>query len=248
MRTLLTITAAVLLFTGIPDRGWGDDQADPQAVLDKAIAAVGGEAKLAKFKARTWTENGTVYVMDNARPFSRKVAVQWPAQSRDEYGQANGIIGVLNRDKGWQKRGDATREMSPTLLAFYQEQQYLRWVTCQLPLQDKAFTFSPVGTAKIDDREAVGIRVSHKDHADATLFFDKQTGLLVKAESIKTYTQDGTAMSVNVEDFYSNYQDVEGVKVPLKIIQKYDGKLRLETELTDFRILERLDDSVFAQP
>src|SRR5579884_3670618 len=47
-------------------------------------------------------------------------------------------------------------------------------------LTDKGFTFAALDDIKVEGRPANGIKVSYKDQPDTRLYFDKETGLLVK--------------------------------------------------------------------
>jgi hypothetical protein len=47
-------------------------------------------------------------------------------------------------------------------------------------LTDKGFTFASLPDSKVEGRAAAGVKVSYKDQPDTSLYFDKETGLLVK--------------------------------------------------------------------
>lgn len=249
MWSLASIAATFILLGSIFDVSRADDEADPRAVIDKAIIAVGGETKLAKFKAQSCIDKGTVYIREGniGRPYAQKHTVQWPLQSRYD-GVVSEYTTVLNGDKGWIKGSNGTEEMSPDLLGLYKDGQYARWVAYRLPLKDKGFTFSPVDESQIDNLDAIGVRVSRKNHPDINLFFDKQSGLLVKNKYITTFTQDDNVVNMNVEELYADYCEVEGVKIPMKIVTKRDGKVWRESSFTDVILLDALDDNVFAKP
>lgn len=237
-------TWTVLLVANSPLFCLADDQADARAVIDKAIAAVGGKAKLAKFKARTWTETGTYYFEGNSTFHVLSCVAQGPGQYRFEDPNSKQTM-ILNGDKGWTIRPNGTREMSPGQFGDYLGRHFARFISYRLSVQDKDFTLSPFGELKIDNRDAIGIRVSHKVHPDITLLFDKQTGLLVKSERTSVFP---AGKEVNWEEFFADYREVDGVKVPFKIVRKRDGKVDWESEISELKLLEKLDDSVFAQP
>src|SRR5262249_22162698 len=76
-------------------------------------------------------------------------------------------------------------------------------------------------------------------------YFDKATGLLAKME--RRALADAQK-EVTEESCYSDYKDVDGVKVPMKIVVRHDGEQFLEMEVTEYGFLERIDDSAFARP
>ena len=59
MRKTLSVLAAICLTFVATGVCWADDEADARAIVTKSIKAIGGEEKLAKFNAQTFTETGT---------------------------------------------------------------------------------------------------------------------------------------------------------------------------------------------
>src|SRR5262245_57605941 len=111
------------LALNVTSRAQADDQAEARAIIDKAIQAAGGEAKLDKFRAHTWKEKGTYYGMGDGIPYTGSYAVQWPGQFRMEI--EGYFTMVLNNDKGWMKMpGGDTLEMSKEQLAEHKENHY----------------------------------------------------------------------------------------------------------------------------
>jgi hypothetical protein len=243
------LAVGLVVAAALPARA--DDAAAARALVDKAIKAHGGEANLAKFTAATVTMKGTFHGMGQEIPFTGEVATQGADQLKinievEAAGQKFRIVNVLNAGKGWTKFGDDTREMSKDELAEAREQAYAGWVATLAPLKDKMFTLATVGEVTIDDRPAVGVKVSSKGRRDVDLYFDKETGLLVKTET--RVRDEGSGQEVTEESFPSDYKELQGTKQAMKFVIKRDGKLYLEGELTDCQLAEKLDASVFAKP
>lgn len=222
-----------------------DDSDKTRAVVDKALKAIGGEDKLEKLKAQTWKEKGTYYGMGDGVPYTANYSSQWPGQFRME------IVGfftvVLDGDKGWMKMNDDTTEMNAEQLAEQKESHYAGYVTTLTPLKDKAFTLSPLDEVQVNGRAAEGVKVTHKNHRDVNLFFDKENGLLIKSDQRAKDLENG-GKEVLQEAFYSDFKDIDGIKIPMKIVIKRDGKQFVEAEHSDVKLVEKLDKSVFAKP
>jgi hypothetical protein len=245
MRSIVSVVACGVLALAAAKAARADDQADLRKVIDKAMKAMGGEEKLGKYKAHTWKGKGKYYGMGDGVDYTASGSIQFPDQYRLEI--ENVFTLVLNKGKGWVVANGQTTEMDKDQLEEQKEELYANWVTSLVPLKDKAYKLTAVGDAEVDKRPAVGIKVSRAGHQDINLFFDKDTGLLVKTERrVKAREQGG--MEVNQETWMSDYKDVEGIKVALKFTIKRDGKLFVEGEDSDLKLLEKLDDSVFAKP
>lgn len=50
------------------------------------------------------------------------------------------------------------------------------------------------------------------------------------------------------ETLFSDYEEIQGTKQVIKFKVKRDGKLYFEVEITEYQLLEKLDNGVFAKP
>jgi hypothetical protein len=50
------------------------------------------------------------------------------------------------------------------------------------------------------------------------------------------------------ETFYSDYKKVDGLLIAHKLLIKRDGNKYVDAEVTEVKVSEKLDDSVFAKP
>ena len=239
---------AVALIIGIAlciGAGGGQSgDADPaRAIVYRAIKAEGGEANLAKQKASTWKEKGTYYGMGDGLPFTGIYAIQWPDQFRMEI--EGFFVLVLNGDKGWTTMGGETKEMSKDELALQRFNHKAGWLNTLLPLKDKAFQLKLVGDAKVGDEPAQVVQVTRKDYPEVKLYFAKKSGLLVKSEF---RTKDEAQKDIVSASYFSDHRDVDGAKVPHKVVMKRDGKLFVEAEVSEMKAVGKLDAKVFAKP
>jgi hypothetical protein len=229
-----------------------DDAADAKAIIEKAVKAHGGQDKLDKFPAVTMAMKGKVHVMEMAIPFSGEITTQGSDKIKldievDAGGMKFRIVNVVAGDKGWMKMGDATTEMDKDQLAEGKEQAYVGWVESLAPLlKDKQFTFATTGEIKVNDKPAVGVKVTSKGRRDVDLYFDKATGMLVKREA--RVKDEGSGQEVTEESFPSEYKETQGVKHPMKFTTKRDGKIFLEGEATECTLSEKLAADFFAKP
>jgi hypothetical protein len=246
MRTKCCLPLAVFLAWTASGPLWADDAGDARALLAKAIDAAGGEAKLAKAQAMTWKEKGTFHGAGMALPYTATCAVQWPGQARMDID--NFVTIVLNNDQGWLKPAmQDTQTMSKEQLEEHREDQHAGYLTTLLPLKDPAYRLTPLPEAKVGDKAAVGIKVSHPKHRDVRLFFDKQTHLLVKCEQrVKPAEQPG--QEVAQDTYYEDYRAVDGVQLPYKVVLKRDGKPYVESEILELKLPGKLPDARFAKP
>jgi hypothetical protein len=227
-----------------------DDAAEARALVDRAVQAQGGAERLAKFPAVTGKLKGTYYGLGDGVAFTGEFAAQGADRNRlvieaETGGQKLRLVQVLNGERGWVQVNDDTEELDKEALAEAREQAYVEWVATLVPLRDrKRFSFSPLGEIKIDGRPAAGVRVSSAGRIDVNLYFDKATGLLAKTETRSK--EDGE--EVTEEALVGEYKEVQGMKQATRLTIRRDGQLYMKCEVTDYRLAERLDATLFAKP
>src|SRR5262249_42655075 len=152
----------------------------------------------------------------------------------------------VNGNKGWTQVMGTTQELDKDAMAEAKENFYAERVKNLAPLTGKGFKLEPLGEAKVGKREAVGVKVSHKGHRDVNLYFDKKTGLLLKAERRAKDPMAGTEFTQ--ADLYDDYKEVEGIQHARKLTILRDDKKFVTGVLSDYKPLEKLDNDVFAKP
>ena len=50
------------------------------------------------------------------------------------------------------------------------------------------------------------------------------------------------------ESLYADYKEMDGAKVPMKVTINREGKVYVESESTDVKPVDKLDDSTFGKP
>jgi hypothetical protein len=248
-RLSLSLCAVVALAT----LARADAEADVKALLEKAIKASGGEEKLAKAKAMRMKSKGKFFGFSaDGIDYTAETVWQYPNRVRDEItaelmGQKVVILEVVDGDKGWTSTAGNVEEMNKEALQEASENLYSNRVSMLYPLKDKEFTLTLLGDAKVGDVEAVGMKVSSKGHRDINLYFDKKTSYLIKATSkAKDLMNEGK--EVAQETFYDDYKEADGIQTPFKVTIKRDGKDYVLAEMTEVKIVDKVDDKTFAKP
>jgi hypothetical protein len=229
-----------------------DDQADAKAIVEKAIKAQGGAEKLSKNKSVTTKQKGKFYGFGDGIDYTLDSATQPPDRIRNEIkGEANGtpfsFIQVIQGEKGWNSANGQTDELGDEQLKEAKENLYANWVAQLLPITGKDFTLTPLGDVKVGDKEAVGVKVSSKDHRDISLFFDKKTGMLIKRETIVKDLMGG-GDEQKEEVLFLEYKEKDGVHYASKININRNDKKYIESEIVEYKPSEKLDDKVFEKP
>ena len=229
----------------------GDDDL-VKGILEKAAKALGGEQKLAKADACVRKSKGTITLNGNDSQITVEATVQGLDRYRAEFqGEFNGNtvkgVTVVNGDKGWRKFGDNTMEMDAAALANEKRIIYLQVVAARItPLTGTGFKAEPAGEEKIGDKSAVVLKMTGPDGKDFTISFDKESGLPVKVVAAKMLGFQG--QEYTQETTYSDYKDIDGIKRAMKVESKRDGQIFIKQQVSEYKVLDKVDPQTFNQP
>jgi hypothetical protein len=248
MQGYVSAFVGVCLMAALAATGRTQDRSAAKAIIEKAIQAAGGAARLTKFKAGTYKSKGTLYGMGAGDlSFTQETAVQFPEHWRTTF--SSDILRktiVLNGAKGWIRQDDQTQELIEDALASQQDVLYTSWIASLAPLTGKGFTLTALGDSKVGDRPVEGVNVARKGHADVKLYFDKKSSLLLKMEH--PIKGNLTGEETKQETLFSKFKEIDGIEEPMKVIFKLNGGLVAEEEILELKHFEKLDAKLFAKP
>jgi hypothetical protein len=246
----LPLLVACLALTRVATLSAQEDKA--RAVIEKAVAALGGSEKLAKRKSVRITMKGSGTIQPAVSvPVTHDILLQPPGQLKTAYrfefkDKKFTIIQVVDGERAWRSDNGRTREAKGHMLTHMREGLYAFEVETLLPLLgDKSYRLSPLREVGVNGRPAAGVKVAREGHKDVRLYFDKGDGLLVKSER-RSPEFDGK--DVLRENYYSNYKPAGGRKHWMKVVVRQDGKKLLEGAVTEIKFVDRIDDGEVAKP
>ena len=248
----VVVFASLVLAIAPPVRA--DDAAD--AIINKGINAMGGEATLAKSKATASKVKGTFALGDDAFQFMVEQTNDGLDRMRSTFesdfgGNKSTIVTVIDGDKGWRKEGEMeVIELEREQLAddkWGRFSQSMDVMLVQLKGKGSKFRTEAVGDEKVGDKPAAGVKVTGPDDKDFTVYFDKESGLPVKVIA-NLPDPEAIGQEFTQETYLSDYQDFGGIKQAKKIEVKRDGQTFITIELLDFKVLDKAEDKTFAKP
>jgi hypothetical protein len=152
---------------------------------------------------------------------------------------------VINGDKGWQSVGGSVTDLGKDRLAELHEESHVIWLSFLLPfVKEQDFSVAMIPAEVVDGRPANGVRVTHRGRPDVKLYFDKQSGLLVKmARRAKE-----AGPTVDKEYLYSAHKSFDGVQLPTKYVELTNGRKFVEVADISYKFLRTVADSTFTRP
>ena len=248
MRNLFTCLSVTLAIAGLVSEA--SAQENVKAILEKAVKAHGGKENLAKMNAISAKSEGKLEFYGGLN-FTQESTSNLPKQFKETItleinGSSKSNITVFDDGKAWMNVDGKTTEFDAKMLGEIKEASNLMQLGSLHFVDAKDYTVTPLGESKVNDKPVVGVKVARQGFRDASLFFSKDTGLL---SMISSMAYDVNTMKDTLEErLILSYQDVNGLKVAKKILVKHDGKKFLEAEVTEFKLLDKVDPAVFAKP
>ena len=246
MRNLLPILLGGAVIFASPSVVEGKDR--PEDVILKAIKAHGGKEKLARSLVCHYRSKGTLFVGNRQTSVVDECWMNGPNQTRDfitltHEKDSLALVRVFDGKRGWQQEGGTVRDLTPEEVRKEQSSAYALRVKRLFPLlEDNGIRLSSLPSIKVDGREAVGVKVSADGEPTIELYFDSESHLLVKI----VYQFGGDRKPE--EHFFSDYRDIQGLKVAMKRAIFVDGKKMLEDATTTYELLDKIDPKLFAKP
>ncbi len=246
------VALVVSVFVSGSGRMVSADEKDVEAILDKAITALGGEDKLTKIEAVAWKGKGKIVVGDNQEhEFTSQTIAQGLNRFKSELevegvrGRQLRMLSVLNVDKVWLSVGGVALQPAHAL-AGLKRSAYLTLIPVTvLPLKGPGFKVLSAGEEQVEAEPAFVIKVTCPDGSEMTISFNKNSGRPVKVVA-KVFALDDR--EVMQETIYGEYKNFGGIHVATRLEVKIDGKPYKRQELTEFKILDTVEPSTFSNP
>jgi hypothetical protein len=249
MKAILSIgLAAALLFTAT---GPAAAQSEAQAIVDKAVAAHGGD-KVARLQVMQVKARGKLNVPNlGEAEFEFETHWQVPGQYKSVWRTQlkNQVVNQtvwVNRKRGWKSAGGAPQEIPDANFKELKEQMHADALEKIAPLTSKSLALRLLGTSqdpRLPGQTLVGVLVKADNHREVRMYFDNQTGLLAKREN--TVIDVSSHNEARQEIIYSGHKEFDGVKLWTKFVIYRDGQRFMETDITDVKFFDTLPDALF---
>ena len=248
-RTLAAAFAATLLLQ--PAARAAADDPTPEAILDKAIEALGGAEALAKAEILSWKGEGVVSLGGSDNDFKIEMTTRGVESYRSKFeGDFNGnsveVVVVVTPEHGWISYMGMVNDMDADALTNARRNVMLQVVSMNPTyLKGDGYELKAADAVKVDGKDAPGVEVKPKDGDPFTLYFDPETGLPARLVA-EVAGFGGEEFDQQID--YLSYKEFDGIKHSVKSEVKRDGDFFQESEITEFHVLDKVEPSTFEKP
>ncbi|MGH7226271.1 MAG: hypothetical protein ACRELF_23895, partial [Gemmataceae bacterium] len=249
MRGLIVSTWTVALATCAA--GYAEAQEEARALIERAVKAHGGTEALSRIHADKVKFKGTLVTQGHTTPIVVEATTQLPSKYKcviemNHNGDRHTIVHVVNGDQIYITLDGSAPKVEKAQLSEIRNGLELERAKRLLPLlNDKSYQLAVVDGITVNDRPAAGVRISGRGRKEMRLYFDKEYGLLVRAEN---RLDDGKGKEIRQHFFFGDFKDIGGYKRATKVRAYRDGRQIMEAELLDAKLLDKVDETEFAKP
>jgi len=209
-------------------------------VLDKHLAAMGGQAAFDKITSRT--ARATIEIPDMGMTGSMTITEKAPNKSLVviEIAQMTvreGTDGVVAWDENPQT---GLREKSGIELAEYRRGSMFN---VEARLKTAYPKMNVTGRDTVNGRPVIVIDAIPEQGAPVKIFFDSETGLILKQVGSRETPQGPTSF----ESFYEDYRTVDGIKQP-HVLRQVTAQFTSVIRITEMKHNVPVDDALFKKP
>ncbi len=218
---------------------------EPEEIIEKSIKAQGGRAVLESVKDSVVTASCKFYTPQGEYLGERKVfSTSEPMKIRIEQTVlgTETIIGY-DGEKTWLQQAGRTMEAPATIhdsieAALSREDFLLRY-------KEKGIRAEYQGESQVEESPCHTIKFTDGDGDETLYYFDVDTFLPLKVEYD---APDETGKIIRSESINSDFRKVENMMMPFKSVFLADSEKVMETMITEIKINQGLDESLFSMP
>ena len=212
-------------------------------ILDKYIQAIGGAPALAKLTS--FIARGTY---EGFETFSEKVPVEIFANAPNQlttivHTQNGDSVSTYDGNSGWIAAADKLMRVLPLSRGDLEGAKMDAFLSFPARIKQEFQWRTGFPSVSIDDRPVQVIQNVARGEAGTKLYFDSQSGLLVR----QVRYVDTAVGVIPTQIDYSDYRTVAGVKVPFRrVVTWTDGRSTIE--LSQVQPNARIEAAKFATP
>ena len=215
-----------------------------RALIVQAIAAKGGLSLLRSITTIRAESVATVQANGINTDLPTTTTIRYPGAFRtDAITPAGRLTQVFSAGQYWVQDPSGVHDAPESMAAVIRGNVQRDTVPLLLALHDGKVPASLSDRVE-DGRKMLALEVLLPGAAPVTLIFEPSTALLFKSQ----YRMPGPTGEANVEEVYSNYRDVNGLKVAFTTEVRRDGAPAVQRTLRTFEFNVPVDPALFNKP
>ena len=216
-----------------------------EEILNTSIETLGGLERLRKIRNMIIVKETKMITPQGEFKISSKEIVVYPDKTRSEINMPFGeVVMVVNGEKGWIKAPQGIQDLPESQLKDMKKGLERDTIYLLQNIKKEGIKIQAIAPEEIEGKKAEVVLITDKKGNSIKLAIDPETGLILK-KSYQGKTMMGPA---KLDEFYSDYREVSGIKIPFHIVVNSNGKKFAEVDIKEVKINSQISDSLFEKP
>ena len=222
---------------------------DPKAVIERAVKAHGGLEALKKYPGGEYKVEGDAVIVGEKAKLASTISYALPDKFRMTVEttileKKSLLVVVVNGDKVKAMTNSKTEDLKDNVKAEFRQLASVQEVSLLYPLLDAdKYTLKAEKNERIDAKEVEVVLVTRKGMKDIKMYFEKETGRLVRFVHKMPSPLGG---EVDHEVTQSEFKEFSGVLYPTVQKIKQQGKDYMTLKFTDVKLIDKPDLKAYA--
>lgn len=199
-------------------------EAKGRQILKQLVDALGGQAYLNEKTSECdgrFAQFGHNGALTGYLEF--KVYWSYPDKNRTDFAKKGNIIDLYTGDEGWTlDRGGVSEEPAPAVADFQEGVKRNINNVLRNRLKEDRIQIRFGGNSVVDLKQVDWVEITDAEERQFRLAVDHSTHLLVR--SVVSIRDENSGEKINETTVYSNYQEKDGVQVPMQVTKERDGR------------------------
>ena len=223
-----------------------EDTAKVKAIVAAAVEAHGGLEKLKSVKTVELESKAQLHSPMGAVDVSAKAYQVYPDKQRQEMDTPQGnMIIVYDGKSGFINSPMGVQPLSPEMATSFKNSIFRDTIPLLINLTENDVPVHYIGMEDVEGTQAAHLQITQPSGEIFGLFISGETSLVIKVEYSET--QPSINIKLERDSIYSDYQEVEGIMVPYRIVQHVNGELYITNSVTSVKFNTEIDESLFKE-
>jgi len=219
-----------------------DESTKGKKLFDKALAACGGAQKFAQIENFVINTQIAINTAQGEMKVDSVTTFVIPDKLHQVLNLPMGQMKqIISGDKAWAVTPQGTVDIPESQRKDMQASIFRDWINLFHITESEELNVQYLETGEFDDTKVEIILVSDGKGNSVKLFLDANSFVPIKQE-YKGMDMTGPA---EMEEIYSDFREVNGIKFPFNVLVRSDGKKYLESKVTEIKFNTEIDSSIF---
>jgi len=247
---MVAFVAGVVFLVGGATRAEQQNQQQARVIIERMVAALGGNAYLGLEDAESEGRSGSFYQGSSvgSTPFHR--FSRWPDKDRVELGRRRDVVELTIGEAMYEITFRGSRPIDPqkdqNARIYLARENHALQIVLRRWLEEAGTALFYEGPALAENHAVDRVTIINSQENAVTILIDSATHLPVK--DIFVIRDPQTKDRDEISEVFDNWKIVQGINTPFNTLVSFNGELRWQYYISSISYNQRLPDSLFSLP